>query len=98
MSEFLHGAISMASLAVAFFFVRYWRSSGDRLYAMFGGAFALLSIHWCVSGTLPHLTTHAHLLRFLAFALIAVAVLDKNRQGRGRTPSWGSSEPKSQRD
>ncbi len=82
----MHGAVTLASLAIALFFLRYWRSSGDRLYAMFSGAFALLSIHWCLSSMLPRLTTQAHALRFLAFALIALAVLDKNRQDRQSRP------------
>ena len=82
MIDFINGAVTLASLAIALFFLRYWRSTRDRLYAMFSGAFALLSIHWFVSGVFAELTTQAHVLRFVAFALIAAAVLDKNRQDR----------------
>ncbi|HVY25748.1 MAG TPA: DUF5985 family protein [Polyangiaceae bacterium] len=79
MSDFLHGAITLASLAIALFFLRYWRSTHDRLFAMFSAAFALLAIHWLVSSAWPHMTMQAHALRFFAFVLIALAVLDKNR-------------------
>lgn len=84
MSDFLHGAITFASAAIALFFLRYWRSTGDRLFVMFSGAFGLLALHWLLSSALPHITTQAHILRFVAFALIAVAVLDKNRKGGSR--------------
>jgi hypothetical protein len=84
MSDFLHGAITMASAVIALFFLRFWRSSGERLFVLFSLAFWLLSLHWLLAGTFPRLTTQAHVLRFMAFALIALAVLDKNRS-TGRT-------------
>ena len=80
MSNFLHGAAMLASATVALFFLRYWRSTGDRLFVMFSVAFSLLSAHWVVLSVSPGLVNHAHVLRFAAFALIALAVLDKNRQ------------------
>jgi hypothetical protein len=83
-SDFLHGAITFASAAIALFFLRYWRSTGDRLFVMFSAAFWLLALHWLLSSAFPHITTQAHVLRFLGFALIAVAVLDKNRKAGSR--------------
>jgi hypothetical protein len=80
-SDFLHGAITLASLAVGLFFLRYWRRTGDRLFVLFSAAFWLLGVHWLVVSAWPRLSTQAHVLRFLAFVLIALAVLDKNRQG-----------------
>lgn len=82
MSDFLHGAITLASAIVALFFLRYWRSTRDRLFLMFSAGFGLLALHWVLSSTMPHITTQAHVLRFVGFALIAVAVLDKNRKGQ----------------
>jgi hypothetical protein len=66
---------------VALFFLRYWRVTRDRLFIMFSAAFWLLAMHWLLLSALPRMQSHAHALRFLAFVLIAVAVLDKNRQG-----------------
>ncbi len=83
MSDFLHGAITMASSAVALFFLRYWRTTRDRLFLMFSGAFALLAAHWLLMSAFPRLVTQAHGLRFAAFLLIALAVLDKNRERGG---------------
>jgi len=84
LSDFLHGAITLASAAIALFFLRYWRSTGDRLFVMLSAAFWLLALHWLMSSLLPHITTQAHVLRFVAFALIALAVLDKNRKASSR--------------
>jgi len=83
-SQFLHGAITFASATIAVFFLRCWRSTRDRFFVMFSAAFGLLALHWLLSSALPHVTTQAHVLRFLGFVLIAVAVLDKNRSGRSR--------------
>lgn len=84
MSDFLHGAITLASLSIALFFLRYWRTTRDRLFVMFSAAFWLLGMHWFLLSARPGLATQAHVLRFLAFGLIALAVLDKNRQSAGR--------------
>src|SRR5688572_5807677 len=44
MEQFIMGAIAMASAIVALFFLRFWRETGDRLFAMFALAFLLLGI------------------------------------------------------
>jgi hypothetical protein len=44
MEQFIMGAIAMASAVVALFFLRFWRETGDRLFAMFALAFLLLGI------------------------------------------------------
>jgi hypothetical protein len=77
----------MASAAIGLFFLRYWRTTGDRLFAMFCAAFWALAAHWVVLAGLPQLVTQAHSLRFLAFVLIAVAVLDKNRTAKRKRGS-----------
>lgn len=82
MNDFLQGAVTMASATVGLFFLRYWRTTRDRLFLMFCVAFWVMSAHWLLIGLMPRLETQAHVLRFLAFACIALAVLDKNRQRR----------------
>jgi hypothetical protein len=44
MEFFMMGAIAMASAIVALFFLRFWRDTGDRLFAIFALAFLLLGI------------------------------------------------------
>jgi Family of unknown function (DUF5985) len=85
MNDFLSGGVMMAALAVALFFARSWRRTGDRFFLLFALAFALLSAErW---GLLfvrsDHELRHSvYLLRLAAFSLILSAVIDKNRSSR----------------
>lgn len=84
MNDFVRGAVVMASLSVALFFFRYWRTTTDRLFWMFGAGFLLLALNWSLASLGGPLGPHAHLFRFGAFVLIAIAVLDKNRRSKRR--------------
>jgi hypothetical protein len=44
MEAFLTGAIAMASAVAALFFLRFWRDTGDRLFAIFSASFGLLGL------------------------------------------------------
>jgi hypothetical protein len=78
--EFLRGALAMASLCIALFFLRFWRASSERLFLLFSFAFLLLGSNWLVSSFGGPLAPHAHFFRFSAFVLIALAIVDKNRR------------------
>lgn len=83
MEDFIMGSIFMASLAVALFFLRFWRETGDRLFAMFAAAFVLLAITrmgLAVSTETAEGLTHWYWFRLAAFLLILVAIVDKNRR------------------
>ena len=80
MSQLLHGAVVMASLTVGLFFLRYWRATKDRLFLLFCVAFWLLALNWTLVALPGPLSEHAYIVRFLAFVVIASAVLDKNRR------------------
>jgi hypothetical protein len=85
MNDFLGGGVMMAALAVALFFARSWRRTGDRFFLLFALAFALLSAErWGLLFVRPdHELRHSvYLLRLAAFSLILVAVIDKNRSSR----------------
>lgn len=82
MNEFLRGAVAMASFTVGLFFLRYWRAARDRLFLLFCLAFWLLGLNWTLASLPAPASTYAYVFRFLAFALIALAVLDKNRRQR----------------
>jgi hypothetical protein len=76
---------AMASYGVAVCFLRFWRTTRDRLFAFFSVAFLLMGLSWTVltvarpAGEPRHLI---YLVRLAAFVIIAVAILDKNRKGR----------------
>jgi hypothetical protein len=80
LNDFLLGAVVMASLSVALFFLRYWRATKERLFVLFSLAFCLLAANWALVSLGGPLGPHAHLFRFLAFVVIALAVIDKNRR------------------
>jgi hypothetical protein len=85
-NDFLRGALAMACFAIGLFFLRYWRETRDRLFPMFSAGFWLLGLNWTLATLAPRLGEYANALRFLAFVLIALAVVDKNgrKEGRGR--------------
>ncbi len=81
---FCYGVAFACSLGAATFFVRFWLSSRDPLFAWFAAAFALLGFHWAaLVGANPVAETrpYFYLVRLLAFVLIIVATLQKNRGG-----------------
>jgi hypothetical protein len=83
MEEFLMGVIAMASTVAALFFLRFWKDTGDRLFAIFAAAFLLLAITrvgLAFSSTQLEGHTHWYWVRLAAFLLIVVAIVDKNRR------------------
>ena len=81
MSEFVQGATMLASIGVAVFFLRFWRDTGDRLFAVFSGAFAVFAVNRLLLVLLDEESearTWVYALRAATFLMIAAAVLDKN--------------------
>jgi hypothetical protein len=88
MNDFLAGVIVALCAVAGLFFLRFWRRTGDRLFAMFAVAFWLLALNRLgLSAAAEEREYHTWLygVRLLAFLLILVAVLDKNRS-RGPVP------------
>jgi hypothetical protein len=84
---FFYGVAFACSLGAATFFVRFWSSSRDPLFAWFAAAFGLLGAHWAaLVGANPDTETrpYFYLVRLLAFVLIIIATLQKNRGGASR--------------
>jgi hypothetical protein len=80
---FLSGAISMACLTIALFFLRFWRQTGDRLFVIFAAAFGLLMVERLMLATVStshELAPYIYVMRLFAFLLIMGAVVDKNRR------------------
>jgi len=87
MRDLVSGAIIMGYLVAGLFFFRFWRESAERLFLIFGIAFWTLALQrGLLSAMAGDPGTHVFLygIRLLAFVLIIVAILDKNRQ---RSPS-----------
>jgi len=88
-THLLAGAIAMASLIIALFFVRFWRSSGDRFFLYFALSFAIEGLHrvYAVTKTGGGEDSPLHyLIRLLAYGLIIWAILEKNLPRKRRGP------------
>lgn len=88
MIHFLTGAIAMASCVIALFFLRFWRSSGQRFFLYFALSFLVEAAHRTYSlwDSATHEDSPYHyLIRLLSYGLILWAILEKNwpkRPGR----------------
>lgn len=79
---FLAGATCFASAVAALFFVRFWRDTGDRLFAFFALAFAIFAVNRVLLSVYHDEgdeRTVLYLVRAGAFAMVAAAIIDRNR-------------------
>lgn len=84
MKPFLSGAIAMACFTIALFLFRFWRRTSDRLFLIFGAAFVLLMTERIILvtiGSSHEFAPYVYVVRLLAFVVIIVAIVDKNRKG-----------------
>jgi hypothetical protein len=82
MTQFIWGALTMASWTIALFFLRFWRTSRDRLFGGFAAAFAVLGLNWLLLSLFEPSRESLHyvyLVRLVAFLLLIASVVDKNR-------------------
>ena len=79
--HFMLGVIVTCCVVAAAFFLRFWRKTRDRLFAMFAGAFLLLAANWVALGftRADEIRTALYVVRLVAFVVILVAIIDKNR-------------------
>ena len=88
MNEFFSGMSMVTFFASALFFFKFWRASHERFFLYFFHATLLLGLERIVllmvtrfNVTLPVAESLAwvYLIRLLAFVIIIVAILDRNR-------------------
>lgn len=83
MTDVSSGVLVAGYVFAALFFGRFWTQSRDRLFALFAMAFGLLAIQrlaLSLSAAPMEDRTIFYLLRLFAFAVIAFAIIDKNRR------------------
>lgn len=79
----LSGALAMGYAVAALFFLKFWRRTGDPLFANFAAAFAILCVHRIALGTPASANVDPvwyYVLRLAAFLLILVAIIGKNKR------------------
>lgn len=81
MIDFLAGAVTLAYIIAATFFVRFWRRTHDRLFLAFAVAFGLIALNQIVVLTIgvgDERSNYAYILRVLGYLLILAGIVDKN--------------------
>ena len=81
----LLGAVAMASLVAAMFFLRFWRQTGDRFFLLFATAFLIDAAARFVLALIrvsAEMEPFYYIPRLVMFGLIIVAIVHKNRPPR----------------
>jgi len=87
LTYFLPGAITMAFAVCGLFFLRFWKTTRDRLFLGFAVAFFLLGIGQALLGlaVVPEEErSYLYLFRLAAFLTIIVSIWLKNGEARRR--------------
>lgn len=82
-AQFLLGAICMGEVVVAAYFLRFWRSTRDRLFLFFTATFLLEAVSRAVLAFSAHPREgdpQLYILRCIAYGLILIGIWDKNRR------------------
>ena len=92
-NDILVGGIATASLAAGLFFLRFWRTTGDRFFLFFAFSFWIEGINrlvlWHWVGPNEDAAGY-YLIRVIAYGLIIAAIVDKNRARSHRVPDTRS--------
>jgi len=85
MAGLLLGALAMGFFLAALFFLRFWRDTKDRLFAWFALAFFVMAggrVAMAFYEPYAGRGDYLYWVRFAAFVIILLAILDKNRSRR----------------
>lgn len=86
--QFLNGVSMMGAWACGLFFFRFWKTTKDRLFLIFGISFwvmafeRVLLVYHLPTAYNAEETAPIYLLRLSAFIMILYAIWDKNRRRR----------------
>ena len=84
---FLLGIIVTASLTAGAFFFRFWRQTRDRLFLAFAAAFTIEGFNrlsFLFVDDPNEASPTIYIVRLVAFLLIVLAIVQKNRRGASR--------------
>jgi hypothetical protein len=85
MTHFLSGAITMAYLVAALYFLKFFRRTGDTLFAWFSVAFfvfALQRVALFIVGNGSETDALIYGVRLIAFLMILFAIIQKNLKSK----------------
>jgi hypothetical protein len=81
----LSGAVAMASLTAALFFLRFWRHTADTFFLLFFFAFSIDAVSrfaLALASVTKEMEPLLYLPRLVMFGLIIMAIVIKNRPDR----------------
>ena len=81
-ADFVSGGTAVAAFVISLFFIRYWRQTRDPLFFMFAAGFLTFGVSRLILAFLEEDDegrVFIYALRLVAFALILVAIIQKNR-------------------
>ncbi len=84
-NQLISGALVMGNFVAGLFFFRFWKSTRDRLFMIFGWAFVLFGVQRLALALIPGSfedSAPLYIIRLVGFTLILIAVIDKNRSGK----------------
>ena len=87
MTQFLLGAIAMGCGTATLLFLRFWRSSGDRLFLYFALSFLVEAANraiFALNGAHREDASLYYLIRLGSYLLILWAIVEKNLPRRAR--------------
>ncbi len=83
MNDMLVGAITLANLLIALFFLRFWRGTRDTFFLYFALSFSIEGFNRLISA-LTHMPYEDgplyYLIRVVAYSLIVIAIWNKNKR------------------
>jgi hypothetical protein len=85
-ADFVIGFTAMGCFVAALFFVRFWGATGDRFFVWFALGFAMFGANRVALGFVSEQSEARPALygvRLLAFVVILVAIVEKNRAPEG---------------
>jgi len=85
LNAILVGAVAMACLVAAVFFLRFWRATRDRFFLLFALSFAIEGVNRVVLFLFVGVNEDVpayYAVRLVAYGLILAAIIGKNRTGK----------------
>ena len=85
MLAFIWGAIAALNVVAGLFFLRFWRQTRDRLFAVLAAAFWVFALNYgglAAAQDVPESRHWVYGLRLAAFLLIIAGIIDKNLRPR----------------
>jgi len=87
--DLITGMIAMGLLVAAVFFHRFWRETRDRLFALFAISLIFMAVNriaMAIGAERDISRDYFDWMRLVSFAIILLAILDKNRRSLEHTP------------